>query len=129
MNFYCSPLEIAIDYNLKQHKTKNNWFLYLDEGWTITDDYAFKGIDSSWCRLEYKDGFKITTNQYRDFPIYYHNTCVTNFMAYTPLLSADGQVQWNEPFKVEVSYDKNFYPAWKSTQLNFDKSRIPVYLI
>ena len=121
MNFYCSPLEIAIDYNLKQHKTKNGWFLYLDDGWIVTDDFAYKGIDSSWCKLDFSNGFEVRTNQYRDFPIYYHDTCVTNFMAHTPLLPADGKVRWKDS-KVEATYDKNFYPEWTSTQLDFNQA-------
>ena len=81
VNFHCSPLQIVFDslFDLQEVKTKNNWYLYLDKGWTITDEYAFKGIDSSWCKLDYSKGFKVTTNKLRDFPIYFHDTQVKNF--------------------------------------------------
>jgi hypothetical protein len=119
MNFYYSQLEIA--YNLKQYKTKNNWFLYLDEGWTVTDEFAYKGIDASWCRLDYKDNVKVTTNKLRDFPIYYHDTQVSNFSNHTPLLPVDGSLVWNNN-KVEVNWDKEFYPKLPKKQLTFEQS-------
>ena len=123
MNFYCSPLESSFPelIDLNTIKTKNGWYVSLDNGWDIRDDHAFKGINSSWCRIEFKEEFSITTNELRDFPIFYHDTCVTNILRHTPLLPTDGNVYWKDG-KVQTTWNKDFYPEYDGSALTFDQS-------
>ena len=74
MNFLCTTVDIRSPLvGLEQHKTKNGWFLYLDRGWTKTDNYYYKGFSSSWCKIYVDPIVRIETNKLRDFPISYHN--------------------------------------------------------
>ena len=123
MNFYCGKAPIVLDslLGLKEIKLKNGWHLYIDQGWQVTDDYAFKGIDSNWCKLDFSKNLKVTTNAYRHFPLYYHDLSVTNLIDSTDLLSADGMVEWTND-KANVKYQKDFYIDETKNKLDFTSS-------
>ena len=123
MNFYCSHIENNLDFNLQTIKSPNSdWFLYLDAGWTINEDHVYKGIESNWCRIDFREGLRITTNKLRDFPIYYNDTCVSNFL-YTcgTQLPTDGTIYWNKNKKPIISYNTNFYPTTNRKHLTFNE--------
>ena len=121
MNFYCSLSEVELNLNLNKIKTPSNWFVYLDDGWTINKDYAYKGIDLNWCRIDFNNNFKITTNELRDFPLYYNDTCVSNFFSSCgPILPTDATIHWDNN-KAIVSYNKDFYPTLDPKQLTFNE--------
>ena len=123
MNFYCSHIEKNLDFNLQTIKSPNSdWFLYLDDGWTINKDHVYKGIESNWCRIDFAEGLRITTNKLRDFPLYYNDTCVSNFL-YTcgTQLPTDGTIYWNKNKKPIVSYNTNFYPTTSEKHLTFNE--------
>jgi len=125
MNFYCSYIEKKLDFDLQTIKSPNSdWFLYLDDGWTINKDHVYKGIDSNWCRIDFGEGLRITTNKLRDFPIYYSDTCVSNFL-YTcgTQLPTDGTIYWNKSKKPIVSYNTNFYPTINEKHLTFNECK------
>ena len=109
MNFLCTTVDIRSPLvGLEQHKTKNGWFLYLDRGWTKTDNYYYKGFSSSWCKIYVDPIVRIETNKLRDFPISYHNESVSNFQKRENIVPVDGIVEIDD--KISISYQENFYP-------------------
>ena len=105
MNFLCSSKEIESPFNLTKHKTYNNWFIYLDQGWIKNENYFFKGISSSWCKIYFDPTIKIETNKLRDFPIFYNADSVTNFTKLDKQVPVDGIVEIDNDIK--ISYQQN----------------------
>jgi hypothetical protein len=118
MNFACSPKKLKLPYfDLTEHKTENGWYLYLDKGWTKTDNYFYKGLSSSWCKI-YVDPFvSIETNKLRDFPIYYNKNLVTNFQKLDTVVPVDGIIEIKS--QIKIHYKNNFYPPIRADQLSF----------
>jgi hypothetical protein len=109
MNFTCSSKDLAYSsLGLTKHRINNGLNLYLDKGWTRTDDYFYKGFRSSWCKIFVDPIFRIETNELRDFPIFYDNDTVSNFTTLDNNLPADGVLEMDS--EVGVSYRENFYP-------------------
>mgnify|MGYP001376812575 CR=1 FL=1 len=109
MNFLCSTADIQSPFpEIEKHKTKNGWFLYLDKGWTKTDNYYYKGFSSSWCKIFVDPIVRIETNKLRDFPIYYNEDSTSNFSKLDNILPVDGILEIDD--KIHISYKENFYP-------------------
>jgi hypothetical protein len=122
MNFHCSKTDAKYSKscNLKTFKTKSGWYLSLDKDWSINGNHAFKGDVLSWCKISYETGLSITTNELRDFPIYYDEDCVTNIERRTNLLPTDGQLSYiNDGLK--ISWKDDFYPVHDDVSLDFGK--------
>jgi len=126
MNFYCSSTDThSLCVDLAKHKTKNNWFLYLDKGWTKHENYFYKGFSSSWCKIYFDPVIKIESNKLRDFPIYYNNDSVTNFQQLDNIVPVDGIVEIDK--EIKISYQENFYPRISIKQLSFKESHEILY--
>ena len=121
MNFYCSKkanMKYPESLDLKTFKTKSGWYLSFDKDWSVNDNHAFKGDVLSWCKISYQTGLSITTNELRDFPIYYNDDCVTNIERQTNLLPTDGQLSYGDD-GVKISWKDNFYQDYDNVSLNF----------
>lgn len=109
MNFICSSSDVGQDYHyLEKHQSRNGWNIYLDEGWSKTEDYFFKGFRTSWCKIYFDPIIRIESNKLRDFPIYYNDNTVSNFQKCESMVPVDGTLQIDK--NVKVSYQDNFYP-------------------
>ena len=118
MNFYCSSTDIPSPcVDLTKHKTKNGWFLYLDNGWTKHENYFYKGFSSSWCKIYFDPVIKIESNKLRDFPIYYNNDSVSNFKKLDKIVPVDGIVEIDK--EIKITYQQNFYPRISTKQISF----------
>jgi len=122
MNFYCSKADDGYpkSLDLESFKTQSGWLLSLDKGWSVNEDYAFKGDPMSWCKISYSTGLTITTNELRDFPIHYDQDCVTNIKRLTNLLPTDGQISYNNDGPT-ISWKDDFYPDLADVTLDFDR--------
>jgi hypothetical protein len=120
MNFYCSKTSSKYpkSLNLKTFKTKSGWYLSLDKDWLVNDSHAFKGDDLSWCKISYATRLSISTNELRDFPIYYNQDCVTNIERLTNLLPTDGQLSYTND-GLKILWKDDFYPIHDDTTLDF----------
>ncbi len=119
MNFACSSKELDYSYlGLAHHKVGNGWNLYIDNGWRRIDDYFYKGLSSSWCKIYTGNSIRIETNTLRDFPIYHTSELVTNFQKLDALVPVDGIVTVNE--KIEINYKKDFYARISNETIAFD---------
>ena len=125
MNFLCSSKEIESPFNLSKHKSHNNWFIYLDKGWTQNENYFFKGISASWCKIYFEPTIRIETNKLRDFPIFYDNHTVTNFTKLDQQVPVDGIVEIND--EVMISYQQNFYPKITNERQTFKECHDLLY--
>jgi hypothetical protein len=124
MNFYCSPLPSVLPktLGLKTFTSKSGWHISLDEGWEITEQYAFKGIESNWCRINFGDNFSIDTNDLRDFPLYGHDACLTNIKNHIDEIPIDGTVSWSDG-NMRISWDEGFFPIISNQEkLNFSQA-------
>ena len=120
MNFACSRSDLGYSYfGLTPHKINNDWYLYLDKGWIKNENYYYKGISSSWCKIYVNPSIRIETNKLRDFPIYYNRNLVTNFQKLQGLVPVDGVVEVDTDIK--VSYIENFYPRIIKEQKTFEE--------
>lgn len=118
MNFYCSSTDISSPYvDLTKHKSKNNWFIYLDKGWTKNENYFYKGFSSSWCKIYFDPIIKIESNKLRDFPIYHNKVSVTNFQQLDNIVPVDGIVEIDK--EISITYQENFYPRISTKQISF----------
>jgi hypothetical protein len=120
MNFYCSKTDnnYPNSLGLKSFRTKSGWYVSLDKDWSVNKDHAFKGDSLSWCRISYVAGLSITTNELRDFPIYYDKDCVTNIERQTNLLPTDGQISYTND-GLKISWKDDFYPVHNDVLLDF----------
>ena len=126
MNFYCSSTDIRLPYvDLTKHKSKNDWFIYLDKGWTKNENYFYKGFSSSWCKIYFDPIIRIESNKLRDFPIYHNNDSVSNFKKLDKIVPVDGVVEIDK--KINVTYQENFYPRISTKQLSFKESHEILY--
>ena len=120
MNFFCSRTDLSETYiDCTRHRTKTGWFIYLDSGWSLAEDYFFKGFSSSWCKIYFDPIIKIETNKLRDFPIYYNKDSVTNFQKLDTPVPIDGTVSIDK--EVSISYIENFYPKISNEHLTFEE--------
>jgi hypothetical protein len=117
MNFICSSTRQKNLWGLDEHNFNDN-HIYLDTGWIQKDDYFFKGISSSWCKIYFDGPIRIETNKFRDFPIYHNGTSVSNFYRFGNVIPVDGLVGI-EDGKVKIRYTKNFYPKIPNDHLSF----------
>lgn len=125
MNFYFSrSRQVENFYGLHEHNFGKT-FLYLDDGWTQKDDYFFKGISSSWCKIYFGDTLRVETNKFRDFPIYHDDHAVSNFIVMDHSVPVDGIVSYNG--SVEVSYVDGFYPRLPNDLLTFKECKDLLY--
>lgn len=109
MNFVCSLTDIRSPYfDLTKHKTENGWSLYLDRGWTKTDNYFYKGFSGSWCKIYVDPIVRIETNKLRDFPIYHSTDTVSNFLQLENTVPVDGIVEIADG--IQVKYQEDFFP-------------------
>jgi hypothetical protein len=125
MNFHCSTEEKTNSFGLYEHKIDGN-YIYLDQGWSREDDYFFKGISSSWCKIYFNGPIRIETNKFRDFPIYHDGACLSNFNKLEHVVPADGIPSIVEGM-VEISYIKDFYPKIPNDQLSFKDCKDILY--
>ena len=118
MNFYYSSVDIRSSlYGLTKHKIRHNQFLYLDNGWTKKENYFFKGISSSWCKIFFDPIFRIETNKLRDFPIYYDKDTISNFKKLDNNVPVDGIIELDK--EINVTYQENFYPRISTKLISF----------
>ena len=118
MNFYYSASDIPSPfYGLTKHKIGHRQFLYLDNGWTKKENYFFKGISSSWCKIFFDPTIRIETNKLRDFPIYYNNDTISNFKKLDKTVPVDGLIEIDK--EINITYQENFYPNINSKQISF----------
>ena len=109
MNFVCSLTDIRSPYfDLTKHKTENGWSLYLDRGWTKTDNYFYKGFSGSWCKIYVDPIVRIETNKLRDFPLYHNTDTVSNFLQLENTVPVDGIVEIADG--IQVKYQEDFFP-------------------
>ena len=109
MNFICSSSDVGQEYHyLERHQSRNGWNIYLDEGWSKTVDYFFKGFRTSWCKIYFDPIIRIESNKLRDFPIYYNDDTVSNFQKCGKIVPVDGTIQIDK--NIKVSHQDNFYP-------------------
>jgi len=126
MNFACSLTNIPLPYfDLTEHKTKNGWHVYLDKGWTKTDNYYYKGFSSSWCKIYVDPVIRIETNKLRDFPIYYNDKVVTNFQKLEQIVPVDGIVEIGS--NIKIKYQEDFYPRVGTKELSFKECHDILY--
>ena len=125
MNFVCSTSKQKNVLGLVEHKFNDN-HIYLDTGWSREDDYFFKGISSSWCKIYFDGAVRIETNKFRDFPIYHDNASVSNFHRFGDVIPVDG-LATIEDGKVKTGYIKNFYPKIPNDRLSFKECRDILY--
>ena len=125
MNFFCSTKEKTNSFGLYEHKIDGN-YIYLDQGWSREDDYFFKGISSSWCKIYFNGPIRIETNKFRDFPVYHDGACLSNFNKLEHVVPVDGIPSIDEG-KVEISYIKDFYPKIPNDQLSFTDCKDILY--
>jgi hypothetical protein len=125
MNFYCSTEEKTNSFGLYEHKIDGN-YIYLDQGWSREDDYFFKGISSSWCKIWFNGPIRIETNKFRDFPIYHDGAGLSNFNKLEHVVPADG-IPSIDRGKVEISYIEGFYPKIPNDQLSFKDCKDILY--
>ena len=125
MNFLCSSKEIDSPFNLTKHKSHNNWFIYLDHAWTKNENYFFKGISSSWCKIYFEPTIRIETNKLRDFPIFYNTDSVTNFIKLDKQVPVDGIVEIDSA--IRISYQQNFYPKITNERQSFKECHDLLY--
>ena len=118
MNFACTQTDTGYRYfDLEEHKIDNGWFLYLDKGWTRTENYFYKGYSSSYCKIYVDPVVRIETNKLRDFPIYYNDTEVSNFRKLDNIVPVDGVVEIDRDIKIE--YQQGFYPRVATKPISF----------
>ena len=125
MNFICSTSKQKNVWGLVEHKI-GSAHIYLDTGWIQKDDYFFKGISSSWCKIYFDGTLRIETNKFRDFPIYHDGTSVSNFQRFGDVIPVDAQVIV-EDGKVKIVYIENFYPKIPNDTLSFKECRDILY--
>ena len=126
MNFLCSKTDIRSPYfDLVKHDIKNGWFLYLDKGWTRTENYFFKGFSSSWCKIYVEPTIRVETNKLRDFPIYHSKEAFSNFQKLDDVVPVDGIIEIDT--EINISYIKNFYPRITNVQQTFKECRELLY--
>ena len=114
MNFICSSSDVGQEYHyLERHQSRNGWNIYLDEGWSKTVDYFFKGFRTSWCKIYFDPIIRIESNKLRDFPIYYNDDTVSNFQKCGKIVPVDGTIQIDK--NIKVSHQDNFYPKSKNS--------------
>jgi len=118
MNFICSTRKQVNVWGLIEHKIGSN-HIYLDKDWIQKDNYFFKGISSSWCKIYFGDFIRIETNKFRDFPIYYGHDVVTNFKKLECIVPVDGVVELD--VTVKISYTGDFYPSIGTEEKTFDE--------
>ena len=109
MNFACSSKHL--DYStlgLTEHAITRGWSLYLDRGWSRIENYFYKGLRSSWCKIYVDPVLRIETNRLRDLPIYYNKDTLSNFQKLDHAVPVDGVIELDN--EIKVSYQKNFYP-------------------
>ena len=120
MNFLCSDKSQNLsELDFITHQATNGWYIYIDKGWTKTNNYFYKGFESSWCKIYFDPVIKIETNKLRDFPIYYNNDLVTNFRQGENTVPVDGVVTITD--QIKINYTDNFYPATPTTTLSFQQ--------
>jgi hypothetical protein len=125
MNFYFSrSKQVENFYGLHEHRSEDN-YIYLDDGWTQKDDYFFKGISSSWCKIYFGHSLRIETNKLRDFPIYHNNKDVSNFVVMDQNVPVNGMVSFND--SVHITYDGGFYPRLPNDVLTFKECKDLLY--
>jgi hypothetical protein len=120
MIFSCSSNNL--DYSslgLTEHRLDNGWNLYLDKGWTKTENYFHKGLSSSWCKIYVDPFLKIETNKFRDFPMYYNDTEVSNFQKLDKVIPVDGLVKIDN--NIQIEYQQNFYPHINTKHISFSE--------
>ena len=118
MNFYCSSTDIPSPcVDLTKYKTKNGWFLYLDNGWTKHENYFYKGFSSSWCKIYVDPVIRVETNKLRDFPIYYNDNTISNFEKLDKIVPVDGIVEIDK--EINITYQENFYPRISTKHISF----------
>jgi hypothetical protein len=125
MNFFCSTKKNTNSFQLSEHNINGN-YIYLDEGWSREDDYFFKGISSSWCKIYFNGPIRIETNKFRDFPIYHNGSCLSNFKNLGNVISVDGLPSINKG-KVNISYVKDFYPKIPNDPVSFKECKDILY--
>ena len=120
MNFVCASKDLDFtSLGLRKHDAGNGWYIYLDKGWTIIENYFFKGFTSSWCKIYFDPIIKIETNKLRDFPIYYSQDIVSNFQKLENVLPVDGSIQIAN--NIDILYKEDFYPAISQEQMSFEE--------
>ena len=120
MNFLCSDkIQDLSELNFTTHQATNGWYIHIDKGWTRTDNYFFKGFETSWCKIHFDPTIKIETNTLRDFPIYYNKDSVTNCRHGETTVPVDGVVEITD--KIKINYTPNFYPATSTATLSFQE--------
>lgn len=125
MNFLCSTGKKLNSFGLSEHKINSN-YIYLDHGWSREDDYFFKGISSSWCKIWFNGPIVIETNKFRDFPIYHDGVGLSNFNKLQHVVPVDGIPSINEG-KVKIAYIKDFYPKLPNDLLSFKDCKDILY--
>lgn len=119
MNFSCTKTDIRSPYfGLTRYETKTGWFLYLDKGWIKTENYYYKGLHSSWCKIYIDPVIRIETNKFRDFPIYHNDTEVSNFKKMDNVVPVDGCVEIDKDIKID--YQQFFYQRIGMEKLSFN---------
>lgn len=118
MNFYYSSVDISSPlHGLTKHKIRHNQILYLDNGWTRKENYFYKGISSSWCKIFFDPTFRIETSKLRDFPIYYNKDTISNFKKLDNTVPVDGVIEMDK--EINVTYQENFYPRISTKLISF----------
>jgi hypothetical protein len=121
MNFYFYKVSSqAQNYpylDLTRYRCNNGWNLYLDKGWTKTENYFYKGEKSSYCKIYVDPVVRIETNKLRDFPIYHNETEISNFKKLDNIVPVDGVVEVDQDIKIQ--YQKGFYPRIATKPISF----------
>ena len=109
MNFACSSKDLDYSaFGLAKHSIINDWNLYLDRGWSRIENYFYKGLRSSWCKIYVDPVLRIETNKFRDFPIYYNKDTLSNFQKLEHAVPVDGLIEFDD--EIKIRYQENFYP-------------------
>jgi len=118
MNFACTQTDTGSRYfDFEKYQAKNGWFLYLDKGWTKTENYFYKGEKSSYCKIYVDPVVRIETNKLRDFPIYHNQTEISNFKKLDNIVPVDGVVEIDQD--ITIQYQQGFYPRIATKPISF----------
>ena len=83
-------------------KTKfGHYALYHDDGWTISDDTAYKGTHNNFCEIVFENNkIVINHNEQRDFPLWYDDNTCTNLFKLKNYLPADAMIMHDSAWHV-----------------------------